>query len=48
MIFCLKEQPCHSITPDRGMEFASGEYLELSGNEEEIKKFYNIFGEYLR
>ena len=29
-------------------EFASGEYLELSGNEEEIKKFYNIFGEYLR
>ena len=29
-------------------EFASDEYLELSGNEEEIKKFYNIFGEYLR
>lgn len=29
-------------------EFASDEYLELSGNEEEIKEFYNIFGEYLR
>ena len=29
-------------------EFASDEYLELLGNEEEIKEFYNIFGEYLR
>ena len=29
-------------------EFKSDEYLELSGNENEIKEFFDIFWEYLR
>ena len=39
MIFCLKEQPCHSITPDRGMKRLSFtfRYHVTLGNKERMK-----------
>lgn len=40
MIFCLKEQPCHSITPDRGMEFAK--HAEISIALEKVKFYFPL------
>lgn len=38
MIFCLKGQPCHSITPDRGMEFAR--HAEISVVLEKVQFYF--------
>ena len=40
MIFCLKGQPCHSITPDRGMEFAK--HVEISIALEKVKFYFPL------
>ena len=40
MIFYLKEQPCHSITPDRGMEFAK--HAEISIALEKVKFYFPL------
>jgi IS30 family transposase len=38
MIFCLKGQPCHSITPHRGMEFAR--HAEIPVALEKVKFYF--------
>ncbi|MCS4486916.1 IS30 family transposase [Staphylococcus americanisciuri] len=40
MISCLTGQPCHSITPDRGMEFAK--YAEISATLEKVKFYFPL------
>lgn len=40
LIFCLKGQPCHSITPDRGMEFAR--HAEISVALERIQFYFPL------
>mgnify|MGYP000653069242 FL=1 len=40
MISCLKGHPCHSITPDRGMEFAK--HTEISIALEKVKFYFPL------
>ena len=40
MISCLKGQPCHSITPDRGMDFAK--HAEISIALEKVKFYFPL------